>query len=52
MSKYEVLPGPYFPIFELNTGKYGPEKNSVFGHFSRSEYIKLTFEKRFSKISY
>ena len=26
----------YFPVFGLNTGKYGPEKTSVFGHFSRS----------------
>ena len=22
--------------FSSNTGKFGPEKNSVFGHFSRS----------------
>ena len=29
VSKYGVLSGP-------NAGKYGPEKNSVFGHFSRS----------------
>ena len=33
MSKYGVFPGPYFPVFGLNTeifspniGKYGPEK--------------------------
>ena len=25
MSKYEVFSGPYFPVFGLNTGKYGPE---------------------------
>ena len=25
MSKYGVISGPYFPIFGLNTGKYGPE---------------------------
>ena len=25
MSKYEVICGPYFPVFGLNTGKYGPE---------------------------
>ena len=45
MSKYGVFSGPYFPVFGLNTeiisvfspnaGKYGPEKNSVFGHFTR-----------------
>ena len=26
MSKYGVFSGPYFPVFELNNGKYGPEK--------------------------
>ena len=25
MSKYRVISGPYFPVFGLNTGKYGPE---------------------------
>ena len=24
--KYGVFSGPYFPVFGLNTGKYGPEK--------------------------
>ena len=50
MSKYGVFPGPYFPAFRLNTERYGislriqsecgkiwTRKNSVFGHFSRSE---------------
>ena len=37
MSKYGVFSGPYFPVFGLSsTGKYGPEKNSVFGRFSHS----------------
>ena len=22
----QIFPGPYFPTFELNTGKHGPEK--------------------------
>ena len=26
MSKYGVFVGPYFLVFGLNTGKYGPEK--------------------------
>ena len=26
LSKYEVFPGLYFPVFGLNTGKYEPEK--------------------------
>ena len=51
VSKYEVFSGPYFPIFGLNTEIYGvnlriqseyrkirTRKNSVFGHFSRSEH--------------
>ena len=25
MSKYGVVSGPYFPVFGLDTGKYGPE---------------------------
>ena len=27
VSKYGVISGPYFSVFRLNTGKYGPEKN-------------------------
>ena len=26
VSKYEVFSDPYFTVFELNTGQYGPEK--------------------------
>ena len=26
MSEYGVITGPYFPVFGLKTGKYGPEK--------------------------
>ena len=25
VSKYAVISGPYFPVFGLNTGNYGPE---------------------------
>ena len=25
VSKYGVVSGPYFPVFVMNTGKYGPE---------------------------
>ena len=25
MSKYVVISAPYFPVFGLNTGKYGPD---------------------------
>ena len=40
MSKYGVFPGPYFPIFGLNTGKYGPEKTPYLDTFhATSTYI-------------
>ena len=35
VAKYGVFSGPYFPVFGLSKGKYGPE-NSVCGHLSRS----------------
>ena len=33
MSKYGVISGPYFPVFGLNTEKYGPEKSPYFDTF-------------------
>ena len=35
MSKYEIVYGPYFLVFGLNTGKYG-QKKSLYGLFWRS----------------
>ena len=53
MSKYGVFSGPYFPVFGLNTEIYGSiqseyrkirtRKNSIFGHFSRSDANKSYF---------
>ena len=47
MSKYEVISGPYFLVFGLNAGKYGPEITPYLGTFhavnpteSRKIYIK------------
>ena len=55
VSKYGVFSGPYFPVFGLNTEIYSvnlldqsehrkvrTRKNSVFGHFLRSECIIIT----------
>ena len=55
MSKRGVFSGPYFPIFGLNTEIYRVNlriqseyrkirirKNSVFGHFSRSDNLRPT----------
>ena len=52
VSKYGVFSGPYFLVLELNTeiysldlriqskcGKLRTRKNTVYGHFSRSEKL-------------
>ena len=31
--------GPYFPVFGLNTGKYGPEKTPYLDHFHAVKLI-------------
>ena len=33
MFKHGVFSGPYFPVFGLNIGKYGPEKFPYFDTF-------------------
>ena len=33
MWKYGICPDPYFPVFGLNTKKYGPEKTPYFDIF-------------------
>ena len=33
VSKYGVVSGPYFPVFGLDTGKYGPEVTPYFDTF-------------------
>ena len=33
VSKYGVISGKYFPVFGLNTRKYGPEKSPYFDTF-------------------
>ena len=42
--KYGVFSGPYFPVFGLNTGKYGPEKTSYLDTFHAVR--DLCFRKR------
>ena len=54
VPKYGVFSGPYFPAFGLNTeryevslriqskcGKIRTKKYSVFGHFSRGDFVAL-----------
>ena len=56
VSEYGVYSGPYYPVFGLNTKIYSlnlriqseyrkiqTRKNSVFGHFSRSDYHVICF---------
>ena len=56
VSKYWVISGPCFSVFELNTEIYGvnlriqskyrkmrTRNNSVFGHFSRSDIFKKLY---------
>ena len=31
--KHGIFSGPYFPVFGLNTGKYGPEKTPYLDSF-------------------
>ena len=33
VPKYGVFSGPYFPVFELNTGKYGRDKTPYLDTF-------------------
>ena len=43
VSKYGVFSGPYFPVFGLNTGKYGSEKTPYLDTF----HAVLVSEKSF-----
>ena len=59
VSKYGVIPGPYFPVFGVNTGIYSvnlriqseykkmrTRNNSVFELFSRSTLAALFFAEK------
>ena len=41
VSKYGVFSGPYFPVFGLNTGKYGPEKTPYLDSFYAVYHISV-----------
>ena len=44
MSKYGVFSGPYFPVFGLNTGKYGLEKTTYLDTFYAVFLAQLLLE--------
>ena len=41
VPKYGVFSGPYFPVFGLNTGKYGPEKTPYLDTFHALCIVRL-----------
>ena len=50
VSKYGFFSGPYFPVFQLKREIYFVKKlrkNSVFGHFSRSECLYICYLNNF-----
>ena len=46
MFKYGVSPGPYFPVFNPNTGQYGPEKTQDLDTFHEVQ-ITIDVNKRY-----
>ena len=49
VSKYRVISGPYFPVFGLNTGKYGPEITPYLVTFHASTHLLYQFLLRFNE---
>ena len=44
VSKYGVFSDPYFPVFGLNTGKYGPEKLRIWTVFTQNAVERGTLK--------
>ena len=52
MSKYGVFSGPYFPVFSLNTGKYGPGKTPHLDPFHAvKDYFNRLFQEQIGLVS-
>ena len=45
VSKYGVISSPYFPVFGLNTGKYGPEITPYLDTFRAVNVMSINFVK-------
>ena len=41
MSKYGVISGLYFPVFGLNTGKYGPGITPCLDTFHKVQFTDI-----------
>ena len=50
MSQYGVIFGAYFPLFGLNTGKYGPEITPHLGTFQAVKTIHILHSRYHPKI--
>ena len=50
MSKYGGISGPYFPVFGLSTGKYGPEITPYLDTFHAVLFIIVGMGRRFDLI--
>ena len=42
--KYGVFPGPYFSVFNPNTGTYGPEKTPYLDTFHAVKVVQITID--------
>ena len=52
LSKYEVISGPYFPVFGLNTGKYRPETTPYLDTFHAVDLKSIYFNRCFLTICF
>ena len=41
VSKYGIFSGPYFPVFGMNTRKYGPQKTPYLNTFQSAKDYKF-----------
>ena len=41
VSKYVVISGPYFPVFNPNTGEYGPEITPYLDTFHAEMMLRM-----------
>ena len=44
MSKYGAFSGPYFPVFGLNIGKYGPENSPHLDTFQAVYFTRKWYQ--------
>ena len=52
VSRYRFIPGPYFPVFSPNTGKYGPKTTPYFDifHTVSKKLLHKVYTNLFTKV--